>query len=84
MRNGEERINSITRPNVISTRSFSFDWDPRMECQVYTQEMDSDAREVGQETQTIEFRITPESLSKIKSQKRSRKRSRGLAIRQKR
>ena len=59
MRNGEERINSITRPNVISTRSFSFDWDPRMECQSFTHRKWTQMQgEVGQETQTIEFRIT--------------------------
>ena len=55
MRNGEERINSITRP----TRSFSFDWDRGMECQSFTHRKWTQMQgEVGQETQTIEFRIT--------------------------
>ena len=52
---------------------------------LYAQEIDSDARRSwsGNSNHRIQNH-TLESLSKIKSQKRSRKRSSGLAIRQKR
>lgn len=54
-----KRINGVARTSLISTWSFSFDPDRRMECQsLKYRKWTQRQGEVGQETQTIEFRIT--------------------------
>lgn len=35
VRNREEEINSVLRTNLVSTRSFRFDWDWWLECQSF-------------------------------------------------